>query len=127
MSQGDWWLLPSFAGEDAGLRAGRPLVQGCLEPSCINQDRLGFAAVTPRCGSRQQRFSSCSCYKAIWGRLGLCFLVTLALGPRLSKQPSSDALQVPTAEGRETFHGGLTLERKCLAWKLHILFLLTTH
>lgn len=57
-----------------------------LEPGCINQDRLGFAAVTSPSDSREQGFSSCSCYISLWGRRGAPLFMALTLGPRLSIQ-----------------------------------------
>lgn len=76
-----------------------------LEPGCVNQDRLGVAALTNPSSSIQQSFSSCTCYISIRCGLGALFLITVALGPRLSKQPASDALLVPLQKGRETFGG----------------------
>lgn len=98
MSQGDWWLLPSFAGEDAGLRAERPLVQGRLEPKS-SQDRLGFAAVTPPVDPDNKGLVHAHVTKPS-GLTGALLLVILTLGPRLSKQPPSDTSLVPMAEGR---------------------------
>lgn len=112
MAQGDWWLLPTFAGEDAGLRAERPLVQGCLEPKS-SQDRLGFAAVTPPVAPDNKGLVHAHVTKPS-GLTGALLLVILALGPRLSKKPPFDTSLVPTAEGRETFQGGSYRRRS--AW-----------
>lgn len=92
-----------------------------------SQEGVGFPVTTPS-GSGQPRFSSRLPYISIQGWLGALLLVTLALGPRLSKQPPSYTCLVPMAEGRRDFWGGS--HRRLSAWPgscTPTSLLLTTH